>query len=158
MKFNEDGSFASMTEKEVWYKTRRWIITFVVLIIVMPLIIWGFTVLTSDAKGKGDQIIRNNSEVNRTEQQQMFEDLFAQITSLDQRIDLAQQVVAADTAAGKDTTISQQNLLGAQNVCLEAIGKYNAAARKVLAKDWRSSDLPQEINQNDPATDCKPAV
>jgi uncharacterized protein YlxW (UPF0749 family) len=160
MKFNEDGSFATMTDREatsyVKKTTLKWTLIIVAMAILVPICVWIFTVVTSDTKGKGDQIIRNNSEVNRTEQQQMFEDLYAQIISLDQRIDLAKQAVDTDIAAGKDTTISQQNLLGAQNVCLEAIGDYNAAARKVLAKDWRSPDLPQEIDQSDSATDCMP--
>jgi hypothetical protein len=131
----------------------------VMLMIVGALLgaaVWAIGVATSDTAGKGNQIKQNNSNQNRTYQQQNFEDLFAQIKVLDRKITLAQQTMDADSKAGKDTTIDQQNLLGAQNVCLEAVGTYDADSRKVLAADWRSSDLPKEIDQNDPSTDCKP--
>jgi len=164
-----------MSTKEKWYDSEdperfargagwfglKWSTVIVVAVLVFSTIIgvgtWALRVATSDAKGRGDQIVRNNSELNRTEQQQMFEDLFAQIKSLDQRTELASTQVSEQRANGQDTRIAETNLSGLQNVCLEAVGKYNAAARKVLAKDWRSADLPQEIDGTDSATDCNPA-
>ena len=156
MKYDESGMLKPMSDREVVSSSKRWIVAFVVAIIVLPMIIWGASVLLSGPKGKGDQIVRNNSEINRTEQQQMFEDLYAQIRSLDDRVDVAQEVVENDEAAGRDSRISTTNLTGLQNVCLEAVGSYNAAARQVLSRDWRAEDLPQEIQGNNPDTDCKP--
>jgi hypothetical protein len=158
-------SFKKEFEEEAGFEWRPWrwaskgLGIIVMLLVVSGLIsaaVWTIGVATSDTKGRGEQIKQNNSNLNRTEQQAAFEDLYAQIVSLDQRIDLASDVVKSDEAAGRDSTISRQNLVGAENVCLEAIGTYNANSHKTLAKDWQRPDLPDQIDQLNPATDCKP--
>ncbi len=145
-----------MSDRDVVNTTKKWVIIAILATIVLSLGGWGLKVLLSGPKGRGDQIIQNNSNQNRTEQQQAFEDRFAAIKALDLKIGIAQQAIDTDTKAGKDTTIDQQNLIGVENVCVSAVTEYDANGHKVLAQDWRTPDLPQQINQQDPKTDCKP--
>lgn len=163
------------TQREEWYDSDdperfvrgagwfglKWGTIFVVGLMlistVFGVIAWSAGVFTSDIKGRGDRIKENNSNLNRTGQQQQFEDLFAQIKSLDQRVELTAKKISDDDKAGRNTEFDRTNLSGMQNVCLSAVGNYNANARKILARDWLAADLPQEIDNTDPATDCQPA-
>lgn len=120
-------------------------------VILFGVAVWGFRVVTSPVKGQGDAAITKNSAANWTAAQARFEEMYADIEATDRKIELARE--ALDTDPGDKT--AQQTLSGTQNYCLEVVGDYNAEARKYLASDFKAADLPDQINNNAPSTDCK---
>jgi hypothetical protein len=112
---------------------------------------WGISVALSGPKGAGDVHRQNNDVTNRVFAQQHFEDLYAEITADDQKLDQA----AADKAAHPTDDFARTNYTGLVNQCIATRAQYNADAAKVLQRDWLSTDLPRQIDPNDPKTDCK---
>lgn len=120
-----------------------WILVIVFLVLggLLTAGIWGFNVLTSNAKGAGDTVIKNNSVQNRTEKQEKFEKLFAQVQT---NKDLVAQHTKT-VAANPDDKTAQQTLSGVQSACVASVNTYNAEARKVLSMDWKAADLPDSL-------------
>jgi hypothetical protein len=112
---------------------------------------WAVRVATSEARGKGNAYAQKHSAKNWTEAQARFESLYAEIVATDRKV-----AVAADYLANHpgDRTASD-TYLGTRNVCLSFVADYNAAARTYLAADFRAADLPAQIHDADPTTDCK---
>jgi hypothetical protein len=128
-----------------------WLACVLVAVAVIGAVWWGVTVATSGVKGAGDTTKQNNSVTNRVFAQQHFEDLYAEITADDQKLDQA----AADKAAHPGDDFYATNYTGLVNQCIGARAQYNQDAAKVLQRDWLSSDLPRQIDPTDPKTDCK---
>ena len=121
-----------------------WILVIVlgVLALLAGAIFWGIGVATSNAKGAGDTIIKNNSVQNRTEKQEKFEKLYAQVQT---NKDLVAQHTKLAAANPTDKT-EQQTLAGVQSACSASVNTYNAEARKVLSMDWKAADLPDSLS------------
>lgn len=143
-------------------EARKWfglgIIGWIVIVLVAILIsvaVWGLTVAFSGIRGEGDAIIENNSAENWTSAQARFEQNYAEIKSTDVKIDNAHAMWQADP----DDKTLQQTYSGLVSYCLSVVADYNADARSFLSEDWRSADLPQQIETQgqfaDPTTDCK---
>lgn len=115
--------------------------------------VWGFRVATSPVKGEGDATIQKNSAANRVQARQEYQNIYEDIQGADQRID----VMAAAYAANK-SSVNQTNLTGAQTYCISRVREYNALAKKYLSADFRPEGLPEQIDQNDPAFDCRETV
>ena len=130
-----------------------WILVLVLLLVggVTSALMWGIGVATSGVKGQGDAIKINNSAENWTAKQAFFEDKFEAVKVADKKIALYASQVKADP---KDRT-AKDNLTGITSQCLNYVAEYNAESRKFLSKDWKSVDLPHQIDDLDPQTDCK---
>jgi hypothetical protein len=111
---------------------------------------WSFKVMTSDIKGQGDATVQKNAGSNRIAAQERFESLYADLIAADQKID-----VFAQAAASTADKTAQTNLTGTMAYCIQVRNDYNAEARKYSAEQFRSADLPYQIDITDPATDCK---
>lgn len=98
-------------------------------------------VATSDAKGKGDTIIKNNSVQNRTEKQEQFEKLFAKVETNKALVAQHTKTVAANPTDKQASMV----LSGVQSACVASVEQYNAEARKVLSMDWKAADLPDSL-------------
>lgn len=129
----------------------KWWVIIIILVALVGIGFWVFKVLTSEIQGQGDALIEKNSAENWTAAQAGFEQNYQDIVSTDQKIVLAYQQVQAFP---DDKTI-YQTYTGLQSYCLSAVAEYNADARSYLLEDFRASDLPQEIDTNNPVTDCK---
>lgn len=132
-------------------RTAAWIIAAVVFFALLGAIGWGVKVATSDVKGQGDAVREKNSAPNRIAAQERFESLYAEIKASDQRLD----ALAADKKAAPTDRAASIRYTGAVAYCLSVVNDYNAEARKYRSQDFRSVDLPSEIDQTDPAFDCK---
>ena len=128
-----------------------WIIAIIALVLLVVGAIWAINVLTSGVKGQGDAIAQNNSAENWVAKQAFFEETYAEIEATDRKLD----IYAATLAADPTNLTHQQTLAGTKSYCEGLIGEYNAEARKFNSKDWRSPDLPSEIDTYNTATDCK---
>lgn len=146
------------------------IAAFVAVVLIAPVAIWGVRVATSDAKGKGNVEIERNSADNRVRAQAFFEQSYQDIKKFDAQIADAQKAyddfiattpkpTADDVVAAQLYTQQLSNrqttLTGLQQQCQNTVADYNAEARKTLAAEWRSEELPYQIDATSPATDCK---
>lgn len=124
------------------------------VLVALVLIVWGgfaLKVALSGPKGVGDAIIQKNSAENWTKAQAKFERLYAGIQSADQKTELAAQRLAMNPT---DLTL-QQTHAGVQSGCISLVADYNAESRKFLSEDFKSTDLPYQIETNKPQFDCK---
>lgn len=127
------------------------IIGVVVFTIVVSLGIWGFNVAFSGPKGAGDQEIANNSAGNRTFAQGHFHDLYAEVIGADQKLDQAKANMDAFPGDAKYVT----EFTGLQSYCIDVREQYNADSKKATLADWKDGDLPHELTDSNPDTDCK---
>lgn len=127
---------------------------------VLRLGFFGADVATSGIRGQGGVIIEINKAENRIESQQWFEQVYGDIKSYSQQIVTQEKALAgyrqANTnkpdpvgnIASEDARLSQV-VTGLKNQCVSAVNDYNAEARKVLAEQWRSPELPNKLNTAD---------
>lgn len=137
-------------EAERWTPRRiKWIIAIVVaLCVFLPLVGWGFHVATSGVEGRGDQIVKNNEEVNRTGKQEMFEQLYADIQGYQVQIGNATKDVSSNTDVS-DAARLKMVLTGLKNQCTSTVQQYNAETHKITSSDWKDARLPYEIKPSD---------
>jgi hypothetical protein len=166
----------SQFEKKWEEETDRWdprrvklmIAALVAVLIIAPVSIWGIRVATSDTRGAGNVEIERNSAENRIRAQAYFEQSFQDIKKFDVQIVDAQKAYddfvtnnpkpsADDLVAaqiyGQQLNSRQVTLTGLQQQCQNTVANYDAEARKTLAAEWRSNELPYQIDSS-PATDC----
>lgn len=113
---------------------------------------WGFGVFTSDVKGQGDAVVIKNDAKNRIRAQEGFWDKYQAVVVADQKITLHAEMLKADPNSLK----LQTELIGLKQICLSAVGTYNATAQKFTQKDFMDAELPAQIDDTSaPALDCK---
>ena len=142
-----------------WY-----VAIFLVLLVVgwgLVLATMGLRVATAGLMGRANVHIQNQSAPNRIVQQAGFETAFAGVERFKTQLSDARKDLAAwdvsngakpDNAIGTLATqraYLAQVVTGLQQQCNNTVATYNADARKILAKDWRSSDLPRELDSGD---------
>jgi hypothetical protein len=132
---------------------RIWLLVGLGLVLVGALAfgIWVVRVQSSDVKGAGDAEIIKNEAKNRIRAQEGFEDKFAAIVTADKNLTLTAEALAKEPGNQKLSV----ELTGQKMVCNDAVGRYNADARKFSKEDFKAADLPDQIDPNDPATNCK---
>jgi hypothetical protein len=147
-------SFTKQEKKEhrSWaFYAMAWIIGLIAFVLLVNAVIWTLSVAVSGPQGQGDAIREQNSAENWTSAQARFEEMYADIVATDRKIDVAADLAEQDP----ENQTYQQTLAGTKSYCLTVVGEYNAEARKFLSEDFRAADLPDQINNNDPDTDCK---
>lgn len=112
-----------------------------VIVAIAAILVFGFNVGTADVKGRGDAYRQQRSGNNRIFAQQHFEDLKAAIDK-----DLANIKVAKQAYKTDPNTITATNVTGVQQICNADVADYNASARKYLERDFKASDLPNNID------------
>jgi len=112
---------------------------------------WGFGVFTSDIKGQGDAIKVKNEAGNRIRAQEGFLDKFNAIITADKNL----TITGESLKKTPDSVKLQTELAGQMMICNDAVGAYNAAARKFTQQDFKDADLPDKIDETKPETDCK---
>lgn len=120
-------------------------------VLALVALIWGINVATSGVRGQGDAVVQRNSAANWTKAQAEFEERYATIEAQDRKI----QNHYDRLQANPDDRFAETNYYGARDVCESAVADYNAKARTFLAGDFRSADLPAQIDSTNPLTDCK---
>jgi hypothetical protein len=153
-------------QREKWYESDNpgrfvrggswrgavWIVAATVLFGLIGIGIWGFKVTTADVKGRGDAHRQITSADNRLFAQGNFNDLYQEILASDRKLDQA----ARDKADHPDDSFYATNYTGLMAHCQDTVGQYNSAARKITQERFKDEDLPWQIDNGDPATDCKP--
>jgi hypothetical protein len=159
-------------EAERWDPRRVKIAIAVVIAVVLvaPIAIWGIQVATSDTRGAGNTEIARNSAENRVRAQAFFEQAYEDVQKFDVQVVDAQKAyddfiatnpkpTAEDLVAvqiySQQLNSRQVTLTGLRQQCQNTVAGYNAEARKTLAAEWRSDELPYQIDDFSPVTDCK---
>lgn len=155
MKYNADGSFKELSDREAVHTVRRWIIGIVILLLILPVAGWGLGVALSGPKGRGEQIKQINGANNRTFAQELFQQLIADIRAYDTQIGIQQNALNAHTTQDAEKNRLAQVVAGIQTQCVSTVQQYNAEARKISHERWRDSTLPEQIDTVDPNYDCK---
>lgn len=132
------------------------------VVLVIVLAIGGFfieqwwTRTTAPIKGRTNQISSINGAENRTFQQEHFETLYGDIKGYVQQIHIQQQALN-QSAPGPERDHALVILTGLRDQCVSTVQQYNADANKISADDFRTADVPYQIDQSDPTTDCMAA-
>lgn len=124
----------------------------IVLVVAIPIGVWGFRVATADVKGRGDTEIKDKSAPNRIRAQEQFYAMYNGILAADRNLD----TLAATAKAHPNDRIAGTSYDGAVLGCNQAVAAYNAETHKITSKNWLDPELPYEITGSDEATDCKP--
>lgn len=132
---------------------RIWLVVVLVVVLggLLSAGIWYFKVGTSDIRGAGNAEIIKNEAGNRIRAQEGFEKYFQAILAADQTINLTAESLKTDPGNPKLMT----ELMGQKQACMITVGQYNAKARSFSQADFRAADLPFEIDNTNPQTDCK---
>jgi Tfp pilus assembly protein PilV len=124
----------------------------------------------SDTKGSLETTARENSTDNRIAAQAFFEDTYAGIQRFDTQLSDAAKALedwkAANPVPSGESPVDvelykqelngrQTTMMGIQQQCRNAVAAYNAEARKTIRDKWRSADLPYQIDNLSPTTDCE---
>lgn len=135
-------------------KTSKAIWLGILAVVVVIVIGWGgyaISVAMSGPKGQADAYKAKNSAKNWIDAQAGFEDSYQAILSADRKIAVHKEALKADPKS----QVLQMNLTGTTTMCISAVAQYDADSRKYLKEDFKSADLPYQIDSTDPATDCK---
>lgn len=114
----------------------------IVAVLALSLGVWAFKVVTAPVKGRGDAIIQKNTATNWVQAQELFEQRYADVQVAGQRIQVASTALKQDP---KNPTL-RTNYTGVLNYCLQIVADYNADARKYSLEDFRSADLPDQLD------------
>lgn len=145
-----DSDNPSTVVRGATWRGMIWVFIIVVFFGLLGAVLWGFGVLASPIKGQGDAFKTKESGTNRISAQERFEDLYADLIATDRKLDAAADALMAD----KESQIARTNYDGLTNYCLDLVGDYNAEARKYTSADFKAIDLPDQIDNLNPATDC----
>lgn len=141
------------------------------LVVVLPLGLWLGGVFASPAVGKANAYRDKHSATNWTQAQAQFETDYADVIKFDKQVTSAQddldqwvkdnprwQESGPYDPAREDHTNLVTDLKGARQQCQNTVADYNQRARTYTLRDFKSADLPQQIDDTDPATDCAPTA
>lgn len=141
-----------------------------VVIVAVVVGLWLGGVFASPAVGRANAYKDKHSATNWTQAQAGFERDWASIKKLDKQAAAAKADMdafdkqhpvnpSAQPMPGDPVEEQRGNLSsdyrGARQQCQNAVADYNAAARTYTLRDFRSADLPEQIDDTDPATDCR---
>lgn len=149
--FRQDVRDANYVGRRAGGSVAIWVAAIIAVVAVIGIGGWVFKVATSDVKGKGDATVQINSGKNRIAAQESFEALFNQIKAYDKNLDQA----AADKKEHPGDSFYATNYSGLVKQCNDAVAQYNGDANKVSRAKWLTDDLPFQIDDNNPLTDCK---
>lgn len=149
-----DSNDPSRVVRGASWRIGLWVVGIVAFAGVLSAGIWAVRVATSDVRGAGDQAQKVNSANNRIFAQEHFFTLYNNLLAYDQQLDQA----AADKAEHPGDTYLATNYSGLVKTCIDARNQYNGDANKVTQSRWRDPQLPFQIDQFDPKTDCRETV
>lgn len=129
-------------------KITLWI---VIGVIVVGALFWGIKVATSGPRGQGDAFAQKNSAENWTRAQAEFNRRYQGIKALDKNVNQAAVALKRDPK----NTRRQVEYDGNVRNCNDAVANYNSLSRSYLSEQFRDADLPYQIEDTDPTTDCQ---
>lgn len=140
--------------------SKKQIVVLVAVAIFGPALIgaifWGISVATSDVRGQGNAARIQNDAQNRMQSEKEFNELYGKVQERDRSIDTyTEDLTDAQGREEEDLDFYRENLRGAVTACVSAVTQYNTLADNPQKSKWRPANLPELIDQTDPAFDCK---
>jgi len=117
--------------------------------------IWYIGVRTSNVHGRGEQTKQINTAENRTFAQEHFHQLYQDILGYDRQVDVQAAALRLHPLRDAEHDRLAAVLSGLKNQCIQTSQTYNAEASKISQRRFRDADLPDHIDAQNPATDCK---
>lgn len=132
----------------------RWVVFWVLLL--AALVGGGFwlKVALAPVKGAADVHVEVNSAKNRIAGQELSQQMYNNILKYDRNLDQALR----DKTEHPGDDFYATNYSGVVKICNDAVADYNAAAAKIRTAPWWSPELPVEIDNSNPRTDCQPNI
>lgn len=138
------------------------VITVSVLIAVAAIFlvaVYGFGFLqreTADFRGETGQIEQTKANSNyRISAYDQFYDKCASVQSIESKINNMEEELEG-TEETQRKTVLNTSITASKNKRAELITSYNADARKEATRgQFKASDLPYELNENEEATTCE---
>lgn len=155
MRYDEKGNLKPMSDRQVVATARRWTIIAFIALVVLSVGGWWLGVALSGPKGRGQQIKDINKANNRTFAQEQFHELLADIRAYDAQIGIQQAALNNHPTQDGERSRLAQVVAGIQTQCVSTVEQYNAEARKISREKFRDSDLPEQVDTQDPNYDCK---
>lgn len=135
-------------ERRPWWTTLRGVIGGLVIVLIVVGLVGLFTTgsiffqAAAAKKTLQPRIdVKNYDSNNVIQKQEMFQQLYADIQGYKSNIAIARQAYKA-----QPTSENQTNLVGVQQQCVNTVQQYNAEAKKITSRQWRSKSLPYQIN------------
>lgn len=111
-------------------------------------LVWGFQVVTSDTRGKGNSVIIKNDARNRIQAQEEYVRLFKEVQRADKQLDIL-------NASRKTSAAAETRYVGAVSYCQSVTADYNTLFEKYRTADFIPAGYPSQIDESDTTTDCK---
>ncbi len=125
---------------EAWF----WVVMFVLVVAVIGIGAWGFSVLTAPVAGQAGAFKQQQSTLNRVQQQAKFEQIAADYDGY--LVQIKNAKIALKTASATTRDQRETELIGLRQVCVSTAQDFNAESRKYLARVWKSAGLPETLN------------
>ena len=135
-------------EARPFWVSFKWIVGATAVILAVVALVWVFSVGSSDVRGRGGAVKIKNDATNRIQQSEYFEQTKADYDTYPNKLAVAQAALdrAAKTDDPTDDQLRETDLTGLQQQCLAVVADYNARARKYTAREFRASDLPNQLD------------
>jgi hypothetical protein len=130
------------------WRIGMWVIVILLFIGLIGGLFWGFRVVTSPIKGKGDSVVIKNEARNRIAAQEAYVAGLNEVKRADRQLDVLAEA-KGDSAAAKTRYV------GAVSYCQTVVADYNALGDKYRSADFIPEGYPAVIDDTDPTTDCK---
>lgn len=129
------------------------------LVLAFLIAVYGFGFLqreTADFRGETEQIENTQADGDyRMAAYNHFYDMCAGVQSTESKISNMEDELEV-TESEQRTTVLTTSITAAKNKRAELIAEYNADARKeATAGQFKASDLPYELNENEEETICE---
>jgi hypothetical protein len=155
VRFDEKGRFIEPTDKEAWSAAKKWLVFGVLGVLLLSAGSWALGVALSGPHGRGEQIKQINRADNRTFAQEQYHQLLQDIKGYDQQVAVQQAALDAHKAQDAEHDRLAQVVAGLKTQCISTTQQYNAEAQKISKRQFLDAGLPDQIDESDPATDCK---
>lgn len=132
----------------------RWVVFWVVLVAVLAGGGYALKVALAPVKGAADVHVEVNSAANRIAGQELSQASYNNILGYDRNLDQALR----DKVEHPGDDYFAINYSGAVKTCQSAVAQYNADAAKIRTAPWWSPELPYQIDNSNPLTDCQPNI
>lgn len=129
------------------------------IVVIFLVVVYGFGFLqrgTADFRGETGQIEQTKANSNyRIASYDDFYDSCASVQSIEGKIRNMEKELESD-ASEQRVTVLNTSITASKNKRVELITSYNADARKEATRgQFRSSDLPYELDENKEETICE---
>lgn len=137
-------------DREGYPRTGRIVVTAIAVLVGLPLLIWGASVVLAPVFGAGNAYKQTETADYRIENYEHFKDACNAIVAADGKIELAQDALDREQVGPLDSLREQQlatNIQALTNTRVELVTQYNSDVSKNKTKaKFKDAGLPDYID------------